>query len=181
MKTANNEPTFPGVGAGAELRTELLDRLRNADYLTFERVVCRLLAAMGYERVELRGRTRFSGRNRDGGADIEAVARTGLSMTKVLVQAKQYRVPVQSKYVDELRGAIARHGGGQGIIVSTAEFSPVAIASAKASSILPVRLIGGGLLVRLLIRYGIGVRPGLRVVLTVDEDVFACSGGNSTT
>jgi len=172
MNTKNNETTYPIVADNAELRSELLDRLRCVDYLTFERVVCRLLSAMGYERVSLRGRTRFSGRNRNGGADIEAVARTGLSMSKILVQAKQYGTTVQAKYVDELRGTIARLGGGQGIIVSTAEFSPVALASAKASSILPIRLIGGELLARFLIRHRIGVRPGLRVVLTLDEPFF---------
>jgi restriction endonuclease Mrr len=101
-------------------------------------------------------------------------------MSKVLVQAKQYGIPVQAKYVDELRGTIARLGGGQGIIVSTAEFSPVALASAKASTILPVRLVGGELLARLLIRHRIGVRPGLRVVLTLDEPFFAGLGDRST-
>jgi restriction system protein len=153
------------------LRAEILEHIRGVDYLAFERIVIRLLTAMGYENACLRGRTARSS-NRDGGADLEATARTGSSVAKVLVQAKQYAAPVQAKYVDELRGVMARLGAGQGLIVSTAGFSPVAVASARACGLLPVRLIGGDALARLLIRYRVGVRPGLRVVLSLDWELL---------
>jgi restriction endonuclease Mrr len=148
---------------------ELLRRLRLLDYAAFELAVCRLLQAMGYDRPRLLGRTRLRGHNRGGGADIEAFARTGVTLTRVLVRAKQYGGPVPARHVDELRGALAREGAGMGLIVSTGGFSLVAAARAEAGAILPVRLVDGGALAALLIRHGLGVRPGL----VLDERFFA--------
>lgn len=98
MTSTSNTLDIAGEGANALLCAELLERLRALDYLSFERIVLRLLAAMGYENVRPRGRKTRS-RNRDCGADIEAIVRTGITLAKALAQAKQYTVPVQAKYV----------------------------------------------------------------------------------
>lgn len=165
-------PALISLPANDNLKGQLLERLRCVSFHAFETCVRELLLAMGYERVDILGRVHFSGRNRDGGADIEARGRAGASPVRALVRAKQYSLPVQAKYVDELRGAMVRLQAGHGIIVSTAGFSPVAAASARASSLAPVTLIGGGELADLLVRHRVGVREGLAVTLKIDERFF---------
>jgi len=152
---------------------ELVSRLMRLDSAAFGRAVCRLLTAMGYERPRTLAHAGLGGRNKDGGADIEAYANTGVTVIKVLIQAKQYAGPVPARYVDTLRGALARSGGVAGLIISTGGFSAVAVEAAETPGLPPVRLVDGGALVRLMIRHGLGVRPGL----VVDEAYFARLAG----
>jgi len=157
------------------LSLELVSRLMRLDSAAFGRAVCRLLTAMGYERPRTLAHAGLGGRNKDGGADIEVYARTGVTVIKVLVQAKQYSEPVPARYVDTLRGALARSGGGAGLIISTGGFSTVAVEAAETPGLPPVRLVDGSAFVRLMIRHGLGVQGGL----IVDEAYFARLAGAS--
>jgi restriction system protein len=92
------------------------------------------------------------------------------------VQLKQYRI--QRRFVDELRSAMPRHGGSEGIIISTEPVGRTAREIAASPGERPVRIIDGPELASLLIRHRLGVRVvafhyEADPVLEVDEDFFA--------
>lgn len=138
-----------------------LDRLLAMPYPTFAVTVARLMKALGYTEVRLMGAKHARGRNSHGGLDIEACTAGGLSPVRAIAQAKQYAGPVPRCFVDELRGTMARLGAQQGLIVTTSSFSPSAVEAALAGQYaLPVRLVGGAELVRLLRKHGIPLAAG---------------------
>jgi hypothetical protein len=62
--------------------------------------------------------------------------------------------------VDELRGAMLRMGAHQGLLVTTATFSPAAIEAAQtARQRAPIRLVDGAELARLLRKHEITIEP----------------------
>jgi len=146
---------------GTEVR-ELEDQVAvHLSWLSFaglERAVELLLASKGYKEVRIVGCQNWRGRSNYGGIDIVARMEAQMTHSLVLVQVKQSG-PVQRRFVDELRGAMLRHGASQGIIVSTGEFSRAALDSAQMFPGRPVRLISGKDLAPMFIRAGLGVRP----------------------
>lgn len=91
----------------------------------------------------------------EGGFDLLATAPTDLAQNVTLVQLKQSALPVQRRYVDELRGAMNRTGASHGLIVSLSPFSPRAMEAAAQSVGLPMVLVDGALLLRELERCGL--------------------------
>ena len=86
-----------------------------------------------------------------GGLDIEASLDVGLGRSRVIAQVKQYDRPVPRAFVDELRGAMVRHGAQQGLLFTSATFSHAARdAAAMGAYAMPIRLVDGGELSRLL-------------------------------
>jgi hypothetical protein len=116
----------------------------------FVQTIASLLPQLGFTNVEvvkpMYGQGK--GRNRHGGMDIQAVVpSTGET---VIIQAKQYRLPVPRCFVDELRGTMLRVGAGQGVLVTTSTFSPSAIEAVQAGQYAaPIRLVDGSELLRL--------------------------------
>jgi len=84
-------------------------------------------------------------------------SRPGSAAVLVIAQIKQYRRPVQRRFIDELRGAMLRTGARQGLVISTGTFSEAAEQVASSERLAPIRLVGGDELAALMIRYGIGV------------------------
>jgi hypothetical protein len=137
---------------------QVCNRLLALPFPEFARCLARLLSQMGYEKVRLMGVTQGRGRNAYGGFDLQATATHGLSRSLLLAQVKQYRRPVPRSFVDELRGAMLRLGAQQGLLLTTAAFSPAAQeAAASAQHALPIRLVDGEELVRLLLEHSIPV------------------------
>ena len=172
---------------------QLRGRLLELDFPAFAHCVCRLLDALGYENTQPNGRREWKGYNRPGGGgyDLEATLPGGLTPRRVIAQVKQYdALAVHQRSVDELRGACLRAGASEAVLVTTSTFSEVVrrsgfgrefAASPEVASILvaPVRLIDGEELMRLLIRYRLGVRErGFgkiklgRMRLEIDEGFF---------
>jgi restriction system protein len=152
-----SQPCFAGNQPSKKLKKQLRERLLEISYPAFERCIQRLLTAMGYTNV-LVARSHFRGRNCQGGWDLEATTRTGVTTARVIAQIKQYKVPVQKRYVDELRGTMLRAGARQGLLITTSSFSPTARQAAAAGHVAPIRLVDGEELLNLLIRHGIGVQ-----------------------
>ena len=161
-----------GRAEEAGLRERILQQLRSLEFEALELCVCRLLSECGYQKVQMLGRRQFVGRNRAGGADIGARIATPTGLEKVLIQVKQYSVPVSKRAVDELRGVLLREDCQQGVLVSTSAFSPLALSAARRVPLLPVRCIGGSELADLCVRYRIGVVESSLPVLTLDEQFF---------
>jgi hypothetical protein len=137
---------------------QLREQLLALPFPDFARCLARLLGRLGYEETRLMGVTEGRGRNAYGGFDLQATSRHGLSRSLLLAQVKQYRRPVPRSFVDELRGAMLRLGAQQGILLTTATFSPAAReAAASAQHALPIRLVEGDELIRLLLELDIPV------------------------
>lgn len=121
--------------------------------------VAHLLTHLGYQDVIQRGQTHRRGRNSHGGLDLQARTAAGLLPGTLLVQVKQYPtgMPVPRSFVDELRGTMLRLHATHGLIVTTSTFAPSAREAAQAAHhLMPVRLIDGEELARLLASAGIG-------------------------
>jgi restriction endonuclease Mrr len=133
-------------------------KLLRLTYADLTGLVERLLVQMGCRDLRAAHPAGTPGPNPRGGYDLQARLDNGLMDTLVLTQVKQYSTPVPRCFVDELRGAMLRMGAGQGLIVTTSKFAPVAIEAAKRGNHqLPVRLIDGRELLALLRTYKIGV------------------------
>jgi restriction endonuclease Mrr len=157
-----------------DLRVELRTALTTLPFHAFEACIRELLQSLGYSEVKLLDRTERRQPTRHGGRDLEATSRTGVNRTRIQVQVKQYKRPVSRRFVDELRGAILRRGGGQGLIVTTSMFSKVAHQAAVSNQVAPIRLVEGEELLDLLITQGIGVCTGQTgKALSVDAAYFA--------
>jgi hypothetical protein len=170
---ASRRVSHHNPGLPPEMKTLL--RLRALPFAEFARGVARLLTALGYESVELSGRTGYRGRNRDGGYDLAATAQAGLGKRRVVVQLKQFGegARVYQRNVDELRGAALRAGADEAILITTGIFSGVvqdnhasAVNAAyqhgemslpPARSVIPVHLLDGAALAELVLRYRIEI------------------------
>lgn len=149
--------------ANAEVRLELRERLREMDSYDFEKLVTRLLTAMGFVDVEL---TPASG---DGGIDVRGVLVSGGSIDqKLAVQVKRWKKNVRAPQVRNVRGSLGAHE--QGLIITTSGFSKGALEEAERADATPIGLIDGEEFVKLLIEHDIGVERRTYEVLEIDED-----------
>lgn len=138
---------LPAYPPPAEVRERLLEMA----FPECAACVARLLTQLGYRNVRQMGPLYQRGRNMHGGMDLSAEQGQGLTMSKVIVQVKQYREAVPRAYVDELRGAMLRVGADQGMLITTSEFAPAAVMAALAAQhAAKVRLVDGAELVRLM-------------------------------
>lgn len=164
VKAPDNAVKAPSQDAPhphARIRTLLRRRLLLLNYHAFAQCLCRLLTRLGYEDVAGAGRTRWKGRNRAGGYDIEAFLPAGVGRRPVIVQAKQFdALPIFQRSVDELRGACLRAGAAEALLITTSAFSSVVRQNTAqiGPQVAPVRLLDGEGLLDLLLRHRIGVR-----------------------
>lgn len=149
---------------------ELLARLLDNSPTFFEHAVVKLLVAMGYGGAG--GAANVTKQSGDGGID-GVIDQDALGLSRVYIQAKRYSLdnsvgrPDLQAFVGALSGK-----ADSGVFITTAKFSTGAAAYARE---IPSRLIliDGSRLVRLMIRYGVGVqvKDTYRVV-EIDEDFF---------
>ena len=140
-----------------ELARDLLDRILAAPPAFFERLVVRMLTAMGYG-----GSTseagRALGRSGDGGVD-GVIDQDALGLNRFYVQAKRYGAdnPVGPGAVRDFFGSLDRFKAAKGLFVTTSTFTA---AARETSEFLSKRivLIDGTTLTRLMIRFGVGCR-----------------------
>ena len=134
-----------------EVRQSLLDRALAAPPAEFESLVGELLAAMGFEEVEL---TPMSG---DGGIDVRGTLVVSDAVRiRMAVQAKRWKNNVSKPVVQQVRGSLGAHE--QGLIITTSDFSKGAKIDANRSDAAPVALMNGERLAALLAKYEIGAK-----------------------
>jgi len=144
----------PLAAVSGECRPEVIEQKRGQllgiDPRDFELLISELLVRSGFHDVEA---TRFS---QDGGIDVNATAGPllwPLRDTLLQVQAKRWHHTVGRKEVAELRGSLSLHA--RGAIVTTSQYSKAALAEACSEGKLPLVLVDGFTLAKLVLDSGI--------------------------
>lgn len=153
----------------AEVATNLLQRIREAEPEFFENLVVNLLSAMGYRGPN--GSARVTQRTNDGGID-GVINQDALGTRTVYIQAKRYAEDnkVQRQAIDSFYGAISRKHADRGVFITTSGFSKSAIETAEGFSIV---LIDGIQLTDLMLQYHVGVQVKQQMeIFEIDKDFF---------
>jgi restriction system protein len=149
----------------AQVKSELLDRLKTIDPFYFERVILTLLGKMGY------GESIETSKTGDGGID-GIVNQDKLGLEKIYIQAKRYNEnKVREKEIRNFIGAMSGDTT-KGVFVTTSEFDQQAIKKAHDAHH-TIILIDGKRLVDLLYQYSVGVQvQNTYEVKAVDDNFF---------
>lgn len=154
------------------LAYELLDKVRDATPLFFERLIVELLLAMNYG-----GSAEDAGRNLgqsgDGGVD-GVINQDPLGVDQIYVQAKRYKEGnnIGAGAIRDFFGALNIKRASKGIFVTTSEFSKPAKEAADALGSRIV-LINGIRFAKLMVKYDIACRTEETLkIKKIDEDFF---------
>ena len=159
-------PGLTGGGADSNPYATVIDRLLQLHSDEFEELVGALLEAMGFEKVQV------TGKSGDGGVDVIGILHAStLADIKLFVQVKRYQRArkVNKAEVERLRAGIPF--GGKGAFVTTSEFAKGAIEAANEADFPEIGLTNGEQLIDLLLEHWsklpgefqdqLGLRPGL--------------------
>src|SRR2546428_2040978 len=148
-----------------ETLERMLERLHRMAPSGFEQLVGALLSEIGFENVEVTGRTG------DGGLDVQAELTVGgITRVKTAIQVKRWKHNVPGKVIRELRGALTTDQ--RGLVVTTSEFTKDALIEAPAPGKVPISLIDGARMVNLLAEHQIGVKTRELKYLVLDLEQF---------
>ncbi|MBB6053941.1 restriction endonuclease [Armatimonas rosea] len=140
---------------------KLQQRLLRLPFDAYLRLLSLLLTRLGYQDVQLAGRTDWKGRNKGGGYDLTATLPGGLYPRRIVIQAKQFDKDsrIFQRHADELRGAAIRVSAAEAVLITSGPISKSIDAVGLCLPILPIRLMGGEQLLELLVKHQIGVTP----------------------
>jgi len=147
-----------------QVRQALRKRLLGLKPKEFEDLIGLLLVEMGFEDIEVVGRTG------DGGIDVRATLVVGdVIRIRMAIQAKKWKIGnnVQTPDVQRVRGSLGTHD--HGLIITTSDFSPGARREAERTDAVPVALMNGEQLVLLLTEHEVGVTRRSHEMLEIDE------------
>jgi restriction endonuclease Mrr len=134
-----------------QISLSLRKYISTMDPIGFEWLVRALLLKLGYTDVVV---TKASG---DGGVDLRAtLVGGGVARIRTCVQVKRQQ-SVGAPVVQNIRGSLSAHEAG--LLVTSGQFTPAAIAEANDAQKLPITLVNGGQLLGLLLKHEIGVEP----------------------
>jgi len=151
------------------LAADLLDRVRKATPVFFEKLIVELLLAMGYG-----GTFEEAGRALGQSGDDGVIDQDPLGVDQIFVQAKRYAEGnnISAGAIRDFYGALSLKKAHKGIFVTTSAFSQPAIDAARGLGSRIV-LIDGLQLSRLMIRYNVGCRDeDVLHLKQVDENFF---------
>lgn len=153
-----------------KVRQALRKRLLEMKWEEFEELIAQLLAEVGFEEIEM------TGRSGDGGIDVRATLVVGgVIQTRMAVQVKKWEHNVQSQVVREVRGSLGAHE--QGLIITTSDFSSGARTEAARQNAVSVALMNGEQLVVLLVENGIGITRRSYDLIDLDDSGGGSRGG----
>ena len=149
----------------AQVKNDLLDKLKNIDPYYFEKVILLLLKKMGY------GDFIETSKSKDGGID-GIINEDKLGLDKIYIQAKRYN---DNKVREtDIRNFIGAMSGdtSKGVFVTTSDFDKDAIKKAHDAHH-KIILMNGDKLVDLMHQYNVGVQIKANYeVKAIDEDFF---------
>ena len=138
----------------SDLHSKILQRIIDSEHKLLEKLSIKLMNAMGYgEEVD----SEHTGKAGDGGVDA-VVREDKLGLGVINIQTKRYKTdnPIQPSAIREFSGTL-RAGVSKGVFITTSTFTKGAVEESKLSSGRIV-LIDGEKLVKLMIKYSIGVK-----------------------
>ena len=156
----------------AGLAQDILTKIVGSPPEFFEKVVVKILTAMGYGG-SVSDAGRALGRSGDGGVD-GVIDEDALGLDRIYVQAKRYKDgnPAGPGAIRDFFGALDQFKANKGLFVTTSSFSSRAITTAGGLS-KRIVLIDGQMLARLMIRYEVGCRVEEQLYIKrIDEEFF---------
>ena len=156
----------------ADLAQEMLAKIAAAPPEFFERLIVKLVTAMGYGG-SVSDAGRALGRSGDGGVD-GVIDEDALGLDRIYVQAKRYKDgnPVGAGAIRDFFGALDQFKAGKGLFVTTSTFSAAAMGTAAGLS-KRIVLLDGTKLAQLMIRYEVGCRVEEQLFIKkLDEEFF---------
>jgi restriction system protein len=154
----------------SNLATEILERVKACSPSFFERLVLKVLHAMGYGDPD-EGAVEPIGKSGDGGID-GVIKEDKLGLDIICVQAKRWEGVVSSSVVRNFAGSMETVRARKGVIITTSWFSPDARDCVQKFE-RKIVLIDGDFLARLMIDHDVGVSESTKVVLKrIDTDFF---------
>ena len=152
------------------LARDLVQRIQALKPVALERIVLRLLHAMGYGASE--EALQHLGGSGDEGVD-GVITLDKLGLQKIYIQAKRYKdgSPITPTTIQAFVGALDSKRAVGGVFITTSDFTKAAIEAASKSS-RPLELINGARLGELLIQYKVGVRTKELIKADLDETFF---------
>lgn len=154
------------------LSTDLLNRVRAVSPLFFETLLVDLLVKMGYGGNE-EGAAHALGRTGDNGVD-GVINQDPLGVDQIYIQAKRYAEGnnVGAGDIRDFFGALNLKKANKGLFITTSDFTPSAVQTARDLGSRIV-LINGQQLSKLMLRFNVGCRDVETLNLKrVDEDFF---------
>jgi len=152
------------------LAQDLLERIKRASPVFFERLVIDLLVAMGYGGSRRDAASAVGGSGDDGIDGIIKEDRLGLDF--VYVQAKRWENPVSRPIVQAFAGSLEGQRARKGVLITTSSFTREAQDYVKRIE-KRIVLIDGEQLASLMIDHGVGVTDVATYhVKRVDVDYF---------
>ena len=161
----------------AQVETELRKYLQDSSPEFFEKAVIDLLWAMGYGGDY--GGKQHVGRSGDGGID-GIIRQDALGLTNIYIQAKRYADTnkVGDPEIRNFIGSLDSRGANLGVFITTSDFQPRAVTTAKNYRHGKIILINGIKLTELMLSYGVAVHQAKQFTLySIDEDFFEESIG----
>ncbi|WP_295421301.1 restriction endonuclease [Sulfurovum sp.] len=148
-----------------EVKSELLEKLKEIDPYYFEKVILILLKSMGY------GDFIETSKSGDGGID-GIINEDKLGLEKIYTQAKRYNEnKVREKDIRNFIGAMSGDTS-KGVFITTSTFDDAAIKKAREAHH-SIILIDGAKLVDLMYQYKVGVQTKtIYEVKELDNDFF---------
>jgi len=143
---------------------QMIEEIQKLDAGSFERLCQRLLRELGFQNVEVTGRTN------DGGIDGKGMLKLGGVLSfHVVFQAKKYKGSVSPSIVRDFRGAMIGRAD-KGLIITTGTFTREAKKEAARDGAPPIDLIDGNELAEKLKELKIGIEIELVEKVTIKKD-----------
>ena len=154
----------------ASLADDLMTEIMKLEPTDFERLVVRLLLAMGYgSGIDDAGFVTQA--SNDGGID-GIIKEDQLGFSSIYIQAKRWdpNTSIARPEIQKFAGALQEQKAQKGLFITTATFSPGARRSADAAGIV---LVDGKQLTKLMIKFNLGVSiEHVYEVKRLDTDFF---------
>jgi len=145
---------------------ELITLLKKIPAAAFERLCQRLLRELGFQNVEV------TGRSNDGGIDGKGILRLGGVLSfHVIFQAKRYKGSVSPSIVRDFRGAMVGRAD-KGLIITTGTFTREAKREASRDGATPIDIIDGSDLTEKLKELKLGIELELVEKINIKYDWF---------
>jgi restriction system protein len=155
----------------ADLKSELMDRVKRATPQFFEQLVVDLLLQMGYGTSTIDGGF-VTGKTGDGGID-GIIHEDKLGLERIYIQAKHWENAVGSQELQKFAGALQAMKARKGVFITTSAFSKPAYEFVDQIDTRIV-LIDGNQLTDLMIDHNVGVSLKTRIEMKkIDLDYFA--------